>query len=170
MVICLTPYLVYELPYQQFRTAEKTAYPLFVELDKKVYEQFPRPIGVEIEENTEFENFSESGFHGHMIIMKYLIDHNRTNIDDVLSYYELLLKSKGWLPLREKSQYGLRYHNGTACLTLGTIPDNHNIISYYDVTISHDFEGQSFSPKLPPAWVIFFHEIKYDGTYIESCP
>jgi hypothetical protein len=164
IIVCSTPYLVYELPYQQFITAERTAYPLFAELDRKVYEQFPPPDGVEILEKTDVESFSESGYHGHMIHVEYSVDSSQVSLEDIKLYYEKLLESKGWLPLVGKNAYGLGYYHGTSCFTLSKLLDS------YIIRISHDFEGQSFSPKLPPTWVIFFHEMKYDGTYIEECP
>lgn len=136
-------------PYQRFKVEEAKAAPLFDALNNEVYTQIPIPPGVEKTGDNR---------NGTVKPIYMWIDYRMVNttLEQITEFYVEYFVSNGW------EYYGnLDYYRGTSCVEINFYykgPYKEKYSSDYNMVIQHDYFKQTFSPKLPPLWIIQLNE------------
>lgn len=122
----------------------------FDKANEALLAEFPPPVGVqEINRNSGSDGFGVSLFVDYQIM--------GTTPQATRKYYEKRLAERGFLPLGP-------YVRGTACIAPMIDPER----DQYYVIFWVDYRKQSFSPRVPPDWLVYF--VGYSEKKVLTCP
>jgi hypothetical protein len=157
----------YVRPVNFFFEQQAKTTPLFDALNKKVFDEFSHPEGVELIRAGFLGNGIPGGSHGLMLRADYSVVDDTLSLSDIRSYYEDQFAKNGWEQRSSPDdEYRLFYARGTACIDITIIMNSR--YREYELEIWHDFLAQDFSPELPPLDLLKI----FDGyeTWIMTCP
>jgi len=140
----------------------KKTIPLFDSLNADIFSEIETPPGVE--KTGEHQGGILSAYHG-----RYLwIDYRMSSItqDQATKIYDDFFASDGWKRLWWNAGGEYLYTKGTSCIKF--VYYSYSRKEEYRMIITHDYFNQSFSPKLPPLWIIRLNE--FGETDFEQCP
>jgi hypothetical protein len=165
-------YTAFVQPYLVFVAAEKQSLPLYADLNNAALMQLPPPPTAlelrRLSKNTTAFGADNLYSHGVVFVVDYKVIAAVMNAQDVLAYYDKTVRANGWDTYDgNASGVGRFYIHDTACLTL-TFGSFSEQTIHYTLTLWHDYAHQSFSPTLPPLWLMNFYE--QGETQILGCP
>jgi len=165
LLILLCGYLVYWLSvYQQynktFTVMAEAAVPKMGELNNQIFSELPPPPGVELTQQNNIELWSPLATRMYYVLFRAEYKIVQASPDDVVSYYQHLLKETGW----QESQSDLTdtspddyytYYRDSSKIILSIYYSQY--LKKYTLEISSDFWSQEFSPPKPgeeiaPVW------------------
>lgn len=152
--------------YDQVQAAMPEVKKKLIDLNHATLTQILPPDGM-VELTREDLGVNTISDYGVDTIVNYRIENPEQNIQ---AYYQSMLDQQGWnllysTPNSSSIEYR-RYSFNETCLRITTYPQNKEV---YDIIVFHDFQKQSFSPKLPPLWYV--QGIREMGkTNINTCP
>jgi len=163
LAICaLVLWAVFANPYKVFRAQEIKAISQYDALNDTIVQGLPKPPeGTELISNGVGGILSPSSEHGRLLRLTYSI--GNLYPADIFAHYENALVLQGWQQL----YFGeIIYFRNTSCIKINAYNSQH--LKEYYISIWHDFTRQSFSPSLPPMWVLRFFD--FGETDILTCP
>jgi hypothetical protein len=169
LILILGAYFFYWIkvihPLNVFRTQEANSIQQFDALNNAVLSELPDPpAGVELISSGTAGILSPTNVHGRKLRLEYSVDANIV-FDEILMSYQSELEQNGWHGLPSyRGDRSVIYYRDSSCVEIIII----SLVRKYYVEIWHDFQSQSFSPTLPPSWLLSMHD--YYETDVLTCP
>lgn len=168
LVLVLGSYSIYWIkvihPLDVFRTQEVNSIQKFDALNNDVLSELPEPPdGVELTSSGTGGILSPTNVHGRRLRLEYSFNVDIAP-DNILTLYEIELEQNGWSGPSYVGDLSVIYYRDSSCVAITMI----SLVRKYYIEIWRDFLSQSFSPTLPPSWLLNMHD--YGETDILTCP
>jgi hypothetical protein len=138
---------------------ERQAYARWDAMNEALISEFGPPEGAE-----EIERETSGGLnrHGRWLYVDYF--EKLEGNEEIIGYYDNLLQTNGWKLFSQTTGEYYWYFQDASCMVFAYHPK----LSRYSIYIWQDYSSSSFSPRLPPAWLLNIFDVW--ETDIAICP
>lgn len=162
--ISYVQYLNSKRQYNDFLLAERKTISTFDALNEDVVENLPElPPGSALKKKWSVGIDAPQYEHGRWLFMEFSTTQQPS---DILEYYRAFFTRDGWSENTSLRAFDhLFFFKGTSCVEI--VPPSEKY-AYYEIYVWHDYDSQTFSPRLPDKKTMSWFESGL--TNIATCP